>query len=99
MPIGAIPPRSASSSSASSSSCWAGRSPTTRNEAVGGGRNSPIYFMERGYVVRTFVTAHGVTDAIRKAKKMSPDEVYLMEDWMKLGKFLPEESEVKGFRK
>lgn len=55
--------------------------------------------MERGYIARTFVSAKSVTDALKKLRGRPPDEIYLSDDWMKLGKMLPEEASIKGFKK
>jgi hypothetical protein len=48
------------------------------------------------FIVRTYVKAKNVSDALRRAKKQIPDDVYVSDDW-KEGKLKTFESAM-GFR-
>lgn len=54
--------------------------------------------MKKLYVVRSYVTASSVKEAITLSKKKDPDEVYIPDEWInKVGFVRVEESQTRGF--
>lgn len=54
--------------------------------------------MKKLYVVRHFVEASSIKQAIREAKNREPDEVYIADEWVNKHGYLEKNDEaIKGF--
>lgn len=55
--------------------------------------------MQKLYVVRHYVMASSIRDAIKQSKGREPDEAYITDAWMNKVGFIPdEEKETDGFK-
>lgn len=55
--------------------------------------------MQKLYVVRHYITASGIRDAIKQSKSREPDEAYVADEWVnKVGFVTQEQKETKGFK-
>ena len=55
--------------------------------------------MEKLYVIRHFINAHSIKEALKLSKTREPEEVYISEEWFKQKGFINQEptQNVKGF--
>lgn len=55
--------------------------------------------MNKLYVVRHFIMASGIRDAVKKTSGRAPDEVYVADEWINKVGYIPQENiETRGFK-